>query len=239
MAFQKRLLLQAVAVAAAVDALLYALLPRLMELHSIATGALLQLAQVPWRNGMTVTLLPGITASLIHTTFLDYAAHPWYQVSFTAVVIPGAVVGFKRLPGPLKPLAVTVPAVLLASLFYLRFVSPQMPYSPEQFCAIWYRGEAYLWLLIPVLFALGFFVLDVPFALKVRWLCLLLGYSYIWSVVRLAFGLATFHHFGSLWMPLYYLLFGFLADFLYIVAIYSLAMDRAAAFLARQQEAWQ
>jgi len=40
-------------------------------------------------------------------------------------------------------------------------------------------------------------------------------------------------------MPSFYFGFGFLADFLYIVAFYSLAVDRAAGFLGKQQEAWQ
>jgi hypothetical protein len=40
-------------------------------------------------------------------------------------------------------------------------------------------------------------------------------------------------------MPPFYFLFGFLADFLYIVAFYSLAVDRAAAAVGRRQEAWR
>jgi hypothetical protein len=40
-------------------------------------------------------------------------------------------------------------------------------------------------------------------------------------------------------MPLYYFAAGFLTDFLYIVAFYSMAMDRAAAFLARERASWQ
>ncbi len=111
--------------------------------------------------------------------------------------------------------------------------------NPEDFCAIWYRGETYLWLLLPLLFAMGYFLLTVPFWMKLSWLCLLVSYSFLWSVVRLALALATFHYFGSLWMPLFYFVFGFLADFLYIVAFYSLAMDRAAVFLVKQKEVWQ
>ncbi len=111
--------------------------------------------------------------------------------------------------------------------------------NPEDFCAIWYRGETYLWLLLPLLFAMCYFILPVPFWMKLSWLCLLVSYSFLWSVVRLALALATFHHFGSLWMPLFYFVFGFLADFLYMVAFYSLAMDRAAVFLGKQKEVWQ
>jgi len=126
-----------------------------------------------------------------------------------------------------------------ATWLYLRFVWPAVPYTPEDFCAIWYRGEAYLWLLLPLIFALSFFLLAVPFALKIGWLCLLLLYSFVWSAVRLALALATFHYFGSIWMPFFYFAFGFLADFLYIVAFYSLAVDGAVGYLAKQREDWQ
>ncbi|MFB3077175.1 MAG: hypothetical protein ACE1Y4_04130 [Lysobacterales bacterium] len=93
--------------------------------------------------------------------------------------------------------------------------------------------------MLPLLFAMCYFILTVPFWMKLSWLCLLVSYSFLWSAVRLALALATFHYFGSLWMPLFYFVFGFLADFLYIVAFYSRAMDRAAVFLVKQKEVWQ
>lgn len=86
---------------------------------------------------------------------------------------------------------------------------------------------------------MSFFALNVPWRLKATWLALLMLYSFLWSAIRLATALATFHYLGSLWMPLFYFVFGFLADFLYIVAFYSLAVDRAAASLGKRQEAWQ
>jgi len=125
------------------------------------------------------------------------------------------------------------------TLLYLKMVSPTLPYTPEDFSAFWYRGESYLWLLLPWIFGIGLFTLNVPFALKLPWLILVFLYAWIWSVVRLAMALATFHYFGAIWMPVFYFLFGFLADFLYIVASYSLAMDRAATHLVRQREVWQ
>jgi hypothetical protein len=74
---------------------------------------------------------------------------------------------------------------------------------------------------------------------KVLWLLTLFGYAVLWSAVRLAMALATFYYFGVVWMPIFYFLFGFLADFLYVVAGYSLAMNRAAILLAKQKEVWQ
>jgi hypothetical protein len=146
---------------------------------------------------------------------------------------------YKFVSPPVRWLLALVPVGLGVTILYFRFVSPTLPYTAEDFCASWYRGEAYLWLLLPWILGIGLFTLNVPFSLKLPWLALVMIYAVVWSVVRLATALATFHYFGAVWMPLFYFLFGFLADFLYIVAAYSLAMDRAAAHLARQKEVWQ
>jgi hypothetical protein len=139
----------------------------------------------------------------------------------------------------LKPLFFMVPVSLGITLLYLQFGWSAVPYSPEDFCAMWYRGEAYLWLLLPLVFALSYFTLSVPLFMKIGWLAGLVLYSFIWSALRLAMALATFHYFGSIWMPFFYFAFGILADFLCIVAFYSLATEGAAAYLVKQGEARQ
>src|ERR1035437_4607384 len=148
-----------------------------------------------------MNLLGGISATLVHTNYLDYADHPYYPVLFTVAALAGYLLVYRWLPAPLKPLLGLAPAGLGITFLYLRFVWPAAPYTPEDFSAIWYRGEAYLWLLLPLVFALSFFILNVPFSTKIGWLLLLLLYSFLWSAVRLALALATFHYFGSIWMP--------------------------------------
>ena len=238
MPFRMGALAEGVAIAACADILLYWQLPRILQWHTRVAALLLDLAEVPWEAGREVTLLPGVTAELLRTSYLDYQDHPlypWYFLGAAALLF----IGFRRWPAPLKPVLLFMQASLAVTFLYLQLVSPNVPYSPEDFCAIWYRGETYLWLLLPLIFALGYFILTVPFWMKLSWLCLLVFYSFLWSAVRLAMALATFHYFGSLWMPPFYFVFGFLADFLYIVAFYSLAMDRAAAFLGNHKEVWQ
>jgi len=238
MAFRTGFLLEGLAVAAFADLLLFWQMPRILEWHTRVVELFLGLAEVSWETGRQITILPGVPVELLRTHYLDYQdypLYPWYFVGAATLLW----IGFGRLPAPLKPLFLFGQASLAITFIYLQIVSPTVPYSPEDFCDIWYRGEAYLWLLLPWIFALCFFLLNVPFFLKISWLCLLGFYSFLWSAVRLALALATFHYFGSIWMPLFYFAFGFLADFLYIVAFYSLAMDRAAAFLDRQKEIWQ
>ena len=230
MPFRTAFLAQALAVAAIADVILIVLMPRICQWHSLSVGILLGLAGVPWQEGISISILPGISATLLRTNYLDYAAYPLYPAAFTGLAIICFLGVYRHLPAPLKPLLLLVPVSLGVTLLYLNFVSPAVPYGPEEFCAIWYRGEAYLWLLLPLIFTMSFFVLNIPFSIKMRWLVLLLGYSMLWSAVRLAVALATFHYFGSIWMPFFYFAFGFLADFLYIVTFYSLAARGRSSF---------
>ena len=239
MPFRIGALLQGLVVIALVDVLFLWQMPRILQWHSRAVESLLRLANVPWELGRELTLLPGVSVVLLHTTYLDYRTHPLYPGYFAGATLACFCIGYRRWPAPLKPLFFLLPASLGITFLYLKTVSPAVPYTPEDFCAIWLRGEAYLWLLLPLIFAMSFFILNVPFSTKIAWLFLLLLYSFLWSAVRLALALATFHYFGSIWMPFFYFAFGFLADFLYIVAFYSMALDGAATFLAKQEEVWQ
>ena len=239
MPFRNIFLLQGLAVAVVTDLVLIWQMGTILDWHTRALQRLLDLAEVPWVVGRQINVLPNISASLVRASYMDYQQHPWYPVLFFLLITALFAVGYKYWPPPVRPLAALVPIGLGITLFYLKFISPTLPYDPEDFCAIWYRGETYLWLLLPWIFGLGLFTLNVPFALKLPWLLIVFGYSILWSVVRLAMALATFYYFGSIWMPIFYFLCGFLADFLYIVACYSLAMDRAATYLVKQKEVWQ
>jgi len=237
--FRREALLQGIAVAILVDAALVWQGSQVLGGHSRVVEALLRLAGVAWEEGKELTLLPGVTVGLLSTSYLDYQAHPLYPWYCFGAATALAALAARYCPAPLRPLLWLGPLSLGITLFYLAAVSPTVPYNPEDFATIWYRGETYLWLILPWIFAMSFYALSVPWRLKATWLALLLLYSFLWSAIRLATALATFHYLGSLWMPLFYFVFGFLADFLYIVAFYSMAVDRAAGVLGKQQEAWR
>ena len=239
MPFRNLFLLQGLIVAIVSDVVLLWQMRWLLGLHTKGLERLLDLADVPWEVGRQISVLPGITATVVKAQYLDYQLYPWYPWFFLGLAFLLMLVGFKYWPAPLRPLVALVPIGLGVTLLYLKLISPNLPYNPEDFCIIWYRGEVFLWLLLPWVFGLGLFTLNVPFALKLPWLVVVFSYSVLWSVVRLATAVATFYYFGSIWMPIFYFLCGFLADFLYIVAVYSLAMDRAATYLVRQREVWQ
>lgn len=239
MVFRRGDLLSGIAIAILVDAALAWQGSRVLEWHAGIVEALLDLAGVAWEQSRELTLLPGVAVRLLHTSYLDYQANPLYPWYCLGAATALAALAARRCPLPLQPVLWLVPFSLGITLFYLTAVSPTVPYNPEDFATIWYRGEMYLWLLLPWIFAVCFFALRVPWRFKLTWLSLLMLYSFMWSAIRLATALATFHYLGSLWMPLFYFAFGFLADFLYIVAFYSLAVSQAAGFLGKQQEAWR
>ncbi len=239
MPFRGAFLAQGLAVAVIVDVLLFWQLERILDWHTRVMESLLTFAGVPYTMGGTIEVFPGLSATILSTQYHSYVLNPmfpWYTFGIFAAVY---LLGYRYMALPLRPLLFLIPAGLGITLFYLKAISPELPYSPEDFMGIWYRGETYLWLLLPWIFGLGIFTINIPFALKLPWLILVFMYSMVWSVFRLAVALATFYYFGALWMPVFYFVFGFLADFLYIVAIYSLAMDRAAGHLSKQREVWQ
>lgn len=239
LAFRGSALLEGLAVAILSDLVLVWQLPKILEGHSRTVTALLELAAVPWETGRSVSLLPGVSTHLLRTPYLDYQEHPlypWYFLGGTAAVF---LIAYGRMPAPLKPILFLLPLSLAITLLYLKTVWPAVPYTAEDFCAIWYHGEVYLWLLLPWVVVLGLFLLHRSLLWKLSWLAVTVCYSLLWSAVRLALALATFYHLGPLWMPFFYFAFGFLADFLYIVAFYSLATDQAARVLADRRKAWQ
>lgn len=239
MPFHKLYLMQGIVVAIVADVVLYWQMNSILAWHTRALERLLDLANVPWQPGRSIAVFTGIGGTLLNTSSLDYQIHPWYPLAFLVATVVLYLVAHQYWPRPVRPLVALIPIGLAITLLYFQFVSPTLPYTPEDFSAFWYRGEAYLWLLLPWIFGIGLFTLDVPFTLKLPWLVIVFLYAVVWSVVRLAVALATFHYFGTIWLPVFYFLCGFLADFLYIVASYSLAMDRAATFLLRQKEVWQ
>lgn len=221
------------------DGLLVWQIPRLLTWHTHAVAVLLDLAHVPWEQGKRIWILPGAYADLFHTDYLDYQIHGPYPQYFVGAALIGFAIGYSRLPTPIKPLLFLLPAGLGVGWFYLKVLSPHIVLTPEDFCAMWYRGETYIWLLLPLIFAISFFILPIPLHAKLGWLMALVIYSIAWSAIRLSFALATFHYYGSIWMPFFFFGAGVLTDFLYFVAFYSLAVSSAASRISRQTEAWQ
>ncbi len=230
--------MQAIALIGVIDSSLLWKMPDLFRWHSHAVQALLWLANVPWQPGGSVKVLPGITTTLLRTGVLSYSAHPWYPAITFGSVAAFYFLGYRLWPVPLRLLLFLAPAVLGATFLRLRFWSHSLPYRPEDFWMLWCRNEACLWLLLPAMFSIAFGLLNLPFWLK--FVCVLVPsfLSVLWSAIRLALSLATFHYMGSIWVPFFYFVVGILADFLLVLSCYSISLDQAAKWLFGRKEVW-
>ena len=165
MPFRMGALAEGAAVAACADLLLYWQLPQILRWHGRIAEFLLEMAEVPWEAGREITLLPGVTAELLRTSYLDYQDHPLYPWYFLGAVVL-LFVGYRWWPAPLKAVLLLLQASLAVTFLCQPFFSAFFPecsclcYSPEDFCATWIRGETYLWLLLPLLFALAISFVD-------------------------------------------------------------------------------
>src|SRR3954468_10616605 len=138
--FHRGLAAQALLGIIATDLLLLWKMNRVLRWHSRVVERLLTFASVPWHAGREMLLLPGVSAPLIRTAYLDYQAHPLYPVYFVVGTALVFALGYRIWPTPLKPLLLLVPCALALTLAWQRLSPPGVPYLPEDFCAIWYRG---------------------------------------------------------------------------------------------------
>jgi hypothetical protein len=96
------------------------------------------------------------------------------------------------------------------------------------FSQIWMRGEVLVWLVLPWFSASVFILTDPSILWGSFWVLLTQTYGFLWSAARLAFGLALINYSGMLFAPMYWFALGFLADVVYVIVFYSIAVQWAA-----------
>ncbi len=126
MPFRVSSLAEGVAVAACADLLLYWQLPQILRWHTRLAAVLLEMAEVPWEAGRQITLLPGVTAELLRTSYLDYQDYPLYPWYFLGAAVL-LLAGYRWWPAPLKPVLLFIQASLAVTFLYLLLVSPNVP----------------------------------------------------------------------------------------------------------------
>lgn len=140
---------------------------------------------------------------------------------------------------PWKVIVAVFFLVLGTSSVFFFFVADRFPYSLIDFSTIWVFAEFSLWLLIPIFFT--FLLAPLPLhplrVLGITVACV--AYAILFSALRLAALLNFFHHAGLIWMATGYFMFGFLADFLYVVSFYAIAVSAATKNVQRHQELWR
>jgi hypothetical protein len=118
--------------------------------------------------------------------------------------------------------------ILLAVAAGVIVFHPSDQIGSAEFAQNWLRGEMLVWLVLPW-FSAGMFVLPQPAAmLGIGWALLAQIYGFAWSAVRLAFCIAVMHYSGMLFSPMLWFALGFLADLVYFVVFYSIAVQWSA-----------
>jgi uncharacterized membrane protein len=132
---------------------------------------------------------------------------------------------------PLKYLLRILCAVQAAALAFFALAPAPFPYDiSDHILAV--TGSAYVVLLsIPVMLALGYYVLRLPLARKIAHTALILLYFIVWTPVHVLLHVALVQHLSIVVMPLLYLCFGAMLDVVLFIALYawvaSTAPDRA------------
>ena len=117
---------------------------------------------------------------------------------------------------------------LLAVSFVAALVNPRFQVDPGAFTRLWTGTQFALWLALP--WVCAFLVIPIePSAVRgILWVIAVGVYAFFWSSVRLAFCLGVLHYTGPMFLTGLWFGFGPLADLLYILVFYSLAVRHAS-----------
>lgn len=122
---------------------------------------------------------------------------------------------------PVKYLLRTLCVVQASALLYFMLVPSQFPYTVSGHLDAMLNAGYYLMLTLPVLLALGYSVLHLPWWQKLAAPVLMLAYFAVMLPHKALLHVLLLQHFSVLFMPLLYLCFGVVFDLMIFVALYS------------------
>ena len=193
--------------------------------HNRMAQALIELAGVPVTAQTTVDLFPGLQpapASVVPAIRLD--GDPIRLLVFFTVGMLVLLQIHRRLPLA-RGFVIFLMILLLVATAVIVF-HPTSQFGSVEFTQMWLRGEVLVWLILPW-FAAAMFVLIHPL-FGAGWALLTQVYGILWSAIRLAFSICLIHYTGILFIPMLWFALGLLADMVYLVVSYSMAVDWAA-----------
>jgi hypothetical protein len=127
---------------------------------------------------------------------------------------------------------------ILSSILFVLLPSV-FPYSMFKFSELYVTTEVGMWLFVPVI--MGIALLPIPAGIVSKWLIISLTilYSMFFGIVRYIVFLFVISRFSYIFMPVLYFSFGPLADFVYIVGIYSLYVSKVADNITQDSGMWK
>ena len=197
----------------------------LVTQHHRLSEALVELAGITVTGQTSVDLFPGLRpapATIVSATRLD--GDPVRLLVFFVVAML-VLLQIHRRVALARGFVVFLMILLLVATAVIVF-HPASQFGSVEFTQMWLRGEVLVWLLLPW-FAAAMFVLIHPL-FGAGWALLTQFYGILWSAIRLAFAICLIHYTGILFIPMLWFALGLLADMVYLVVSYSMAVDWAA-----------
>ena len=213
--------------ALALTSALVLLLTPLLEIHNKLCMAILQLSGISIIGTVPVRLFGSLgTGPVPIIAAPELSSRPlelWLMFTAAALVLLEL---WRRIPFGRSFLIFVLFLLVVAAGVIVFFPSSQ--FGSAEFAGMWLRSELLVWLVLPCLTA-GLFILSQPTALfGVAWAVLTQVYGFLWSAIRLAFGIAVIHYTGILFTPIFWFAAGLLADVIYLVVFYSVSVQWAA-----------
>jgi hypothetical protein len=198
---------------------------RLVDEHNRLTRTMVELAGVPVEGIEQAPLFPGLQAApavVVSASRLD--GKPFELLILFAVGMLVLLQVHRRVPLA-RGFVVFLMILLLVATAVVVF-HPSSQFGSVEFTQIWLRGEMLVWLLLPW-FSASMFVLIHPL-FGAGWALATQLYGFLWSAVRLAFTICLIHYSGILFVPMAWFALGLLADMVYLVVSYSIAVEWAS-----------
>mgnify|MGYP003976179897 FL=1 len=151
------------------------------------------------------------------------------------VLVPGA----KIMPRSFVIYLVFLSILTAISSLFFTFVPHLFPYDIVDFSILYIGSQLGTWLLMPVVMAFVLTPLPAPALEKFGIILATLAYSIVFGAIRYAALMLILNKLSVLHMAALYFSLGPLVDFIYIVAIYSLYVNRIAIRLDKKPETWR
>jgi len=208
-------------------ALIAVLAHPLLLLHNQLCLALLQLSGIPINGVSSVELFARLAEAPVPLVAVnEIGRHPWELWALFSAAMVVLLELHRRIPF-VRSFLVFLMTLLILAVAVIIF-HPSSQFSSPEFAGMWLRGELLVWWVLPW-FSASMFVLIQPTALfGVGWAVLTQVYGFLWSAIRLAMCLALMHYSGILFVPIFWFALGLLADVVYLVVFYSVALQWAA-----------
>ena len=194
-------------------------LESLVMVHNAIAFTLVELARVRDVRAIDTVVL-GRTIPVLVTAPGPIA--PWVAYGAVAVIAAALIVLAFRVPLA-RGIATFVLAILGLSALAYRLQAPGLS-EYATFPVVWTHTELLVWLVLPSMSALLFVTVQPSWVRGIGWMVAIEAFAIFWSAARLVVVLGTARTFGSVLLPPLWLVWGPLADVLYLTAFFSMAV---------------